>query len=588
MHQKINFQKLTQNSLKIVEKYQILLNKVSKNESWQNNEPIFDHLETSKTFVDIFTSLYSNPQKLLDLQADYVRESIALLEYSLKKCAGENPSPIYEPARKDKRFQDESWNESVFFDFVKQTYLMNTIWLETLFSDIHVAHKTKLRANFFIRQIINALAPSNFISTNPTVLKEIIATNGENLLKGLNNLIEDLDSSKHIFDIKRIDNKVYEIGRNIATTKGQVVYQNDLMQLIYYEPTTAQVRYVPLLVIPPWINKYYILDLTEHDSFVRWVVNQGVSVFLISWVNPDAKLSNKTFDDYMLQGPIEAINFIKTLTATKDVNVLGYCLGGTLTSITAAYLYSKGDHSIKSATFLTTLLDFQDAGDILVFIDDSQLKKIESKMLKDGYYDGDYMSATFSLLRSNDMIWSFFVNNYLLGKEPLPFDILYWNADSTRLPAKMHSFYLRNMYMENNLAKPSKIKIAGVPVDLHNIHMPCYFLSGIDDHIAPWRATYQAHELISGPIKFVLSGSGHVAGVVNPPGKNKYYYWTNDTKNLSSTKWLSSATKCNGSWWPDWAKWLKTHSGKKIKPISEAVVKKYYVEDAPGSYVMIK
>ena len=312
-------------------------------------------------------------------------------------------------------------------------------------------------------------------------------------------------------------------------------------------------------------------------------------MFLISWVNPGAELASKSFEDYMLEGPIEAMNFIKKTTKIKEVNLLCYCLGGTLAAATEAYLHSKNDHSIKSATLLATLLDFKDAGEILVFIDDAKLQKIEEKMAQDGYWDGDYMSSTFSLLRSNDMIWSFFVNNYLLGKEPLPFDILYWNADSTRMPAKMHSYYLRNMYMQNNLATPGKLTLGGVPIDLHNIKIPCYFLSAIDDHIAPWEAVYHANSLIDGHMKFVLSGSGHVAGIVNPPNRKKYCYWTNsDTKNVPSHKWLHHAKKHEGSWWPNWLEWIRGHSGKMIKPHGQETFKKYHIEDAPGSYVLMK
>jgi polyhydroxyalkanoate synthase len=359
------------------------------------------------------------------------------------------------------------------------------------------------------------------------------------------------------------------------------------MQLIRYTPTTQKTYSIPLLIVPPWINKYYILDLTEQDSFVKWILAQGYEVFLISWVNPSAKLRTKSFDNYMLEGPIEAINFIKKTTNVKHINLLGYCLGGTLSCITQAYLSSKGDASIKSATLLATLLDFKDAGDILVFIDKAQLEKIEAKMSKDGYYDGNYMNATFSLLRSNDMIWSFFVNNYLLGKEPAPFDILYWNADSTRLPTKMHSFYLRNMYLENKLSTPNKLKMADTPIDLGKIKIPCYFLSASDDHIAPWKATFKAKQLLNGKIRFVLSGSGHVAGVVNPPNKNKYQYWINEnTENTSSTEWFRNTTKHEGSWWPDWGNWLKEHAGELTKPTFP--LKEYHIEEAPGSYVLVK
>ncbi len=586
MQPKIDIQKLSFNSFKIIEKYQLLLGKILKNEDSKDKDSIIDSLDINKTFIEVLSNLYANPQQLINLQAKYIKNSVELLNYSLKKITGENPEPLYQPLKKDKRFQDESWNENNVFDIIKQTYLMNSEWLDSLLNNINIESKTKLRATFFIKQITNALAPSNFISTNPTVLKETIDSNGENLLKGLDNFIEDLDNSKHIFDINRTKNSTFEIGKNIANTKGYVIYQNDLMQLIHYTPITEKTYSIPLLIIPPWINKYYILDLTEQDSFVKWILAQGYEVFLISWINPDAKLSTKSFDNYMLEGPIEAINFIKKITNTKHVNIFGYCLGGTLSCITQAYLTNKGDSTIKSATLLTTLLDFKDSGDILVFIDEAQLQRIEEKMSEDGYYDGDYMSATFSLLRSNDMIWSFFINNYLLGKESLPFDILYWNADSTRLPAKMHSFYLRNMYLENNLCKPNKLKIANTPIDLGTIKIPCYFLAAFDDPIAPWKATFKANKLLGGKIKFVLSGSGHVAGVVNPPNKKKYHYWINDdSNNTDSTQWLNHATKYDGSWWPNWAEWLKTYAGELTSPTN---LEQYRIEEAPGSYVLMR
>jgi len=586
MQPKIDIQKLSFNSFKIIEKYQLLLGKILKNENSKDKDSIIDSLDINKTFIEVLSNLYANPQQLINLQAKYIKNSVELLNYSLKKITGENPEPLYQPLKKDKRFQDESWNENNVFDIIKQTYLMNSEWLDSLLNNINIESKTKLRATFFIKQITNALAPSNFISTNPTVLKETIDSNGENLLKGLDNFIEDLDNSKHIFDINRTKNSTFEIGKNIANTKGYVIYQNDLMQLIHYTPITEKTYSIPLLIIPPWINKYYILDLTEQDSFVKWILAQGYEVFLISWINPDAKLSTKSFDNYMLEGPIEAINFIKKITNRKHVNIFGYCLGGTLSCITQAYLTNKGDSTIKSATLLTTLLDFKDSGDILVFIDEAQLQRIEEKMSEDGYYDGDYMSATFSLLRSNDMIWSFFINNYLLGKESLPFDILYWNADSTRLPAKMHSFYLRNMYLENNLCKPNKLKIANTPIDLGTIKIPCYFLAAFDDPIAPWKATFKANKLLGGKIKFVLSGSGHVAGVVNPPNKKKYHYWINDdSNNTDSTQWLNHATKYDGSWWPNWAEWLKTYAGELTSPTN---LEQYRIEEAPGSYVLMR
>lgn len=585
MHPKIDIQQFSVNSLKILEKYRILLQKLVNNNNLLNNENIFDPHEMNKAIVEVLTSFYANPQKMLELQTKYLKSSIELINYGLKKIAGEDPKPLYQPINRDKRFYDESWSNNIYFDLIKQSYLMNANWLNNSLNEIKIDNKSKQRANFVINQILNALSPSNFIATNPTVMKETIATAGENLVKGLDNFITDIDKSKLVFDINRVDQDVFQLGKNIAATKGKVVYQNEMMQLIYYTPTRQENYSTPLLIIPPWINKYYILDLSEKNSLVKWLLEQGHSVFLISWVNPDANLANKSFSDYMHQGSIEAINFIKKITTAPQVNIMAYCLGGTLAAITQSYLTAKNENSIKSLSLLTTLLDFSQAGDILVFIDEKQLDKLDEQMNKDGYYSGDYMSSTFSLLRSNDMIWSFFINNYLLGKEPIPFDILFWNADSTRLPAKMHSYYLRNMYLRNNLAK-GKLTIDNVKIDLSNISTPCYFLAAIDDHISPWEAVYQANHLIKSPLRFVLSGSGHVAGVVNPPAQQKYCYWTDgDTHDITNHKWLQNAKQHQGSWWEDWQKWIVKEAGALKKAIPQEAFAKHHIEDAPGSYV---
>lgn len=589
MHPKIDMQKISANSLKILQKYQILLNKLFQNDSLLSGNNVLDLSEVNKSFTDLFGKLYSDPKKMMELQSQYIRQAMGLVNYGFKRLGGENPEPLYHPGDKDKRFRDDSWTNNLFFDLVKQTYLMNVNWLHNLVDEIHIGDRSKLRANFFLRQVVDALSPSNFITTNPAVLRETIASSGDNLLKGLDNFIEDIDKSKQVFEINRVKPNSFKIGKNIACSKGKVILQNDMMQLIHYTPTKATNYTVPLLIVPPWINKYYILDLTEKNSFVHWLLEQGLSVYLISWVNPGADHADKSFDDYVNDGVIAAIKFIKKIENVEQINVLGYCLGGTLSCVTEAYLQSKNDNSIKSLTLLTTLLDFSDAGDILAFIDEEQLKKIEEKMAEDGYYDGDFMSSTFNLLRSNDMIWSFFINNYLLGKEPLPFDILFWNADSTRLPAKMHSFYLRNMYLRNRLSKPGGIEVMGIPIDLAKIKIPCYFLSAIDDHIAPWEAVYKANNLIPGDIRFILSGSGHVAGVVNPPIQNKYGYWTNENvRDHTSHEWLKHAEKHDGSWWVDWMRWIKPFAGKLESSISQDKFKKYHVEDAPGSYVLIK
>ncbi len=420
--------------------------------------------------------------------------------------------------------------------------------------------------------------------TNPEVLKATLDSNGENLVKGLQNLLKDLERGKGNLRVSMTDQQAFKVGKNLAVTKGKVVFKNDLMELIQYAPTTKQVFKTPLLIMPAWINKYYILDLQPENSVVKWMVDQGYTVFIVSWVNPDAKLGQKTFDDYLKDGPLAAMEAIEKLTGEKQINLGGYCLGGTLAAITLAWLAAKKQESrVKSVTFLTTMVDFTEAGELDVFIDEEQIKNLENKMSETGYLEGSEMANTFNMLRANDLIWSFVVNNYLLGKDPFPFDLLYWNADSTRMPAAMHSYYLRNMYQKNLLAKPGALTIGGVAIDLSKIKTPAYIISTRDDHIAPWKSTYAATQIYKGPVRFVLAASGHIAGVVNPPGKNKYCYWLNEKRPAKPDTWFDNAKEIPGSWWPDWQKWVKAHAGTKIpaRKIKKALA------DAPGSYVKV-
>jgi polyhydroxyalkanoate synthase len=435
--------------------------------------------------------------------------------------------------------------------------------------------KEKAKLEFYTRQFLDAISPSNYLATNPEVLRATLETNAENLVKGLKRLAEDVAKGQ----ITQTDYKAFEVGKNLATTPGKVVFQNDLMQLIQYSPSTKEVYQTPLLFIPAWINKYYIADLQPDNSFVKWLVDHGFTLFMISWVNPDKRHANKDFADYMNEGVLAALEQMKKLTGEAQSNVIGYCLGGTLLATTLAYLEAKNKKLVKAATFLTTLLDFKNAGDLGVFIDEAQINSLEKRMSEQGYLSGDEMAMTFSMLRSNDLIWSNVVNNYLLGKDPFPFDLLYWNSDSTRMPAKMHSFYLRNMYLNNNLAK-KKIKIGGVDIDLTKITTPAYFLSTLKDHIAPWKATYEGAKMFKDAV-FTLADSGHIAGVVNPPHKSKYPHWINGKPKESADEWLKHATEEGGSWWTNWQKWIKKFEGPKVaaRKIGKAI------EDAPGSYV---
>jgi polyhydroxyalkanoate synthase subunit PhaC len=472
---------------------------------------------------------------------------------------------------------------------VKQGYLITAHWLHDAVAKVEgLDEGTKKKVDFFTRQYIDALAPSNFALTNPEVFRETISSGGQNLVRGLHNLLDDIERGGGQLKISITDTKAFELGVNIATTPGKVVYQNELMQLIQYEPTTAKVHKRPLLIMPPWINKYYILDLREKNSMVKWAVDQGITTFVMSWVNPDAELAHKDFEHYLVEGPLAALDAIEKATGEREVNALGYCLGGTLLAAALAYMAAKKDKRIVSATFMTALVDFVRTGELEVFIDEEQVASLERKMSERGYLEGSEMSNTFNMLRSNDLIWSFVINNYLLGRDPFPFDLLHWNVDSTRMPAKMHSFYLRNMYMRNLLKKPGGIKLAGVPIDLSKIAVPTYFASAIEDHIAPWKATYSGPKLMRGKSRFVLSGSGHIAGMINPPAANKYSYWTNEKLPDAPDAWFESAKQHPGSWWNDWSTWLRPYLGKEVPARVPGKGKLKVIEASPGSYARVR
>ncbi len=413
-----------------------------------------DELGVSKAFFDLAAKMFANPYKLAETQMHLMRDYSALWQSSMLRMMGQTPTPVAAPAAGDKRFRHEDWEENFLFDYVKQSYLITARWLHQSVAEVEgLDAGTQRKVDFFTRQFIDALAPSNFALTNPEVFRETVATGGQNLVNGMNNLLDDIERGNGKLKISMTDTKAFELGVNIATTPGKVVFQNDLIQLIQYEPTTKKVHKRPLLIMPPWINKYYILDLREKNSLVRWCAEQGLTVFVISWVNPDAKLAGKDFSDYMLEGPLAALDAIEKATGEREVNALGYCLGGTLLAATLAYMATKKDKRIVSASFMTALVDFAVSGELGVFIDEEQVASLERKMNERGYLEGSEMADTFNMLRSNDLIWSFVINNYLMGRDPFPFDLLHWNGDSTRMPARMHSYYLRNMYLENRLKK---------------------------------------------------------------------------------------------------------------------------------------
>ena len=548
-----------------------------------------DEMGIAKAFMDLYARMAVNPALLakvwLNLWADYMR----LWQTSWMKLFGMQSAPVAEPDRNDARFKDEDWSKNFVFDFIKQSYLITARHIRESVAKVDgLPPESEKKVAFFTRQYVDALSPTNFLLTNPQVLRETVASGGQNLVRGLNNLLADIEKGGGKLRISMTDESAFQLGRNVATTPGKVVYQNDLMQLIQYAPMTDEVFRRPLVIVPPWINKYYILDLREKNSFIRWALQQGHTVFVISWVNPGARLAQKGFEDYMLEGPLAALDAVERGTGAKEVNIIGYCLGGTLLGATLGYLAQKKQNRVASATFFVSLLDFSQPGDLGVFIDEEQVANLERKMNERGYLEGSEMASTFNLLRANDLVWSFVVNNYLLGKDPFPFDLLYWNADSTRMPARMHSFYLRNMYIKNLLGEPGGIDLAGVPIELGEVKVPAYFISTVEDHIAPWKTTYKGARYLGGPVRFVLGGSGHIAGIVNPPSAKKYHYWTNEALPDTAEEWFTSATQHPGSWWEDWQRWVEPFGGGLCPARIPGEGALRAIEDAPGSYAKIR
>jgi polyhydroxyalkanoate synthase len=547
-----------------------------------------DPLNVGGAFFEMTARMMADPARLVQAQLSLWNDYMTLWQRTAQRFLGQETEPVIEAPSGDRRFKDVAWSENTLFDFIKQSYLLTARWMQNTVKDVEgLDDKTARKVDFYTRQFVDAIAPSNFVLTNPEVLKATLDSGGENLVKGLSNLLDDLERGKGRLDIKMTDFEAFRIGENIGVTPGKVVYQNDLIQLIQYTPTTETVKRRPLLIIPPWINKFYILDLRPKNSFIRWAVEQGHTVFVISWVNPDERLAQKTFEDYMFEGPLAALDAMEQATGEREANVIGYCLGGTLLACTLAYMNAKGDDRFKSATYLVTMVDFAEAGELSVFIDEEQLAALEDRMREHGFLQGRDMATTFNMLRANDLIWSFVVNNYLLGKDPFPFDLLYWNSDSTRMPAAMHSFYLRNMYQENRLVVPGGIELGGVPIDLYKVETPSFLLSTREDHIAPWRSTYSGTQIYKGPVRFTLSASGHIAGVVNPPG-SKYGHWQNTRTPKTPEKWLETATPVNDSWWPGWEKWISKYAGGQVPARIPGDRKLQVIEDAPGSYVRVR
>lgn len=539
------------------------------------------YMDLTHDFQALYLTMLKNPEQLREMQMAYWQDTIGLLQEHFSHWLEGKTKPIT-----DKRFTSEEWVNNPFFNLLSQQYLLASEHLNSFlehldYGDKHLAK----RMQFFVRQYLDALSPDNFFHTNPQLIAETIQSHGKNLLLGLQNLLTDIEAGSSRLLIKMTDLDAFKVGENIAITPGKVIFKNDLMELLQYAPQTPKVKSVPLLIIPPWINKYYILDLSPDNSFIRWIVTQGITVFVISWVNPDASYAQKGINYYLQEGPIAAIQAIQKQLQVKQVNTLGFCIGGTLLAMLLAYYKAQGDAFIRSATFLASMIDFSDPGDIAVFIDEKQIQKLEERMSAKGYLEGHFMASAFNSLRASDLIWSFFINNYLRGKTPLPFDILYWNADTTNMPAKMHSQYLRWMYLHNNLVKPGKICLNKIPLSVNDIEIPTFFVSTKKDHIAPWKTTYLGFQLMKGKKRFLLGESGHIAGIIVPPGQEKYGFYHNLGCPETPEAWLEKATRRPGSWWPEWATWLKKESGRLITAPDFNELPLKPIMDAPGSYV---
>jgi polyhydroxyalkanoate synthase len=542
--------------------------------------------EVVRTLGHVAQSWLQSPERAIEAQKRFTTGFIDIWATALKRMSGEAagdaaPGP-------DKRFKDPEWSANPFFDFLKQAYLHTARWADEMVQeaqnlDPHTRHK----ADFYVRQIASALSPSNYVLTNPELLRETLKQGGANLVRGLHMMAEDVEAGGGQLKIRQSDGGTFEVGVNIATTPGKVVFRNEVMELLQYAPSTDTVLKRPLLIVPPWINKFYILDLNAEKSFIRWAVAQGLTVFCISWVNPDERHRHKDFAAYMKEGILPALDAVTLATGEKEVAAIGYCVGGTLLAATLARMAADGDRRIASATFFTTQVDFTHAGDLKVFVDEAQVRKLEERMALTGYLDGAKMANSFNMLRPNELIWSYIVGVYMKGEPPLPFDLLHWNSDSTRMPEANHSFYLRNCYLENNLSR-GRMELDGVKLDLSKITIPIYNLAAREDHIAPARSAFLGSTFFGGPVTFVLAGSGHIAGVVNPPAKTKYQHWTNGPVQGAIEDWIAGATETPGSWWPHWIEWLRAQAPSTAKPRIPGKGKLRALADAPGEYVRVK
>ncbi len=562
-----------------------ILGDIVKNSS----APDLDPFHLTEACNNWFKAISADPQKVFEAGFNYWQDAMRLYQQSALALMGVEQEPVISEEKGDRRFRHEAWQDQPVFNLIKQSYLLTSRWARELVSDVEgLDDRTTEKVAFFTERYLDSLSPTNFAATNPAVIEKTIETNGGNLVKGLENMLGDLKKGNGQLQISMTDTEAFELGRNIATTPGKVVFRNRMLELIQYAPATETVFTRPLLVVPPWINKYYVLDLQPKNSLVKWLVDQGHTVFVVSWVNPDESYRDTTFDDYVIDGIGAAVDAVEKATGETAINAIGYCIGGALLATALAYFKATGDDRIRSATLLTTLLDYAEPGELGVFVDQAQVDSLDKKMQEKGYLDGSSMAGTFNLLRANDLIWSFYINNYLLGNAPRPFDLLYWNSDSTRMPAEMHRWYLQNFYIENRLKDPGGVEIAGVPIDLGSVDIPVCFVSAVEDHIAPWKSTYAGTRLFSGQVKFILGGSGHIAGVINPPADVKYGYRTTSKPPADADKWFASAKVEEGSWWPEWQRWISRRSGKRIAARQPGGARLKPIEDAPGSYARVR
>jgi len=548
-----------------------------------------DPFHVAPALTQVMGRLAAQPDRMMRAQADLFARYLDLWQTSARRAGGEVPEPVVSPVKGDKRFNDSDWSDNPVFDVIKQSYLLTANFLNGLVADVDgVDPLEKRRVEFFMRMLTDAFSPSNFLASNPTALKEVMATGGASLVKGMENFQADLQRGGGQLSIAQTDYEMFKIGENVATAPGKVIFRNEIIELLQFSPSTDEVYEVPLLIFPPWINKFYIMDLRPENSLIRWLAAQGFTVLVASWVNPDPALATKTFEDYMRQGIYEGVAATLKQTGADRVNTVGYCIGGTLLSATLAHMAAKSDKSIASATFFAAQQDFSEAGDLLLFTNEDWLKDLEQKMdAGGGVLSGQTMADTFNALRGNDLIWSFFVNNYLLGKEPRPFDLLFWNSDQTRMPKTLHTYYLRKFYGENAMAR-GELTLDGVQIDLSKVKVPIYVQSSKEDHIAPARSVFKGAKLFGGPVTFTMAGSGHIAGVINAPVANKYQHWTNSALPGSLEEWHAGAAEHPGSWWPHWSTWLKARSGELVPARDPAKGPLKPLGDAPGEYVKVK